>query len=147
MKFKNFEVEPLARLLFNLSLKNKDSRMRTQFVNLLDAHLRGVIGEGKRILVEQFAKRDENGEFVMNTENPDLIDLNEETTQEYHLEDDILMNEYFHVEESEANKLMILSIAETLLDGDFTVSGEDAVLYDKWCEQFEKVSVDYGVEA
>lgn len=144
MKFKNYEVEPLAKLLFNLSLKSKNSRMRTQFVNLLDAHFRGVVGEGRKILIEQFAKRDENGELVRNAENSDLIDLKEETSQEYYQEDNILMNEYFYIEESEANNIVILTVAEIMLDGDFEVSGEDAVLYDKWCQQFEETILDYG---
>lgn len=147
MKFKNYEVEPLGRTLFNLALKGTETRMRTRFVNLLDAQLSNVIGAERQALINQYAKKNEIGDLIRSKENQDIIELEESTQQEFYYELDTLMNEYFYIEENEANKMMILSVAEMMIKGDFEVSGDVAAMYDKWYEQFERVVVDYGGEA
>lgn len=146
MKFKNYEVEDLANLLFNLSLKGKDSRMRTRFVTLLEHQLNNIIIKEEKELIDQYAKKDEEGNIVTDQENSNVFELKKETAQEYHEERHSLLNEYFYIEENESNKMVILTVAEIILEGDFEVSGKMAKQYDEWCEQFEAVAVDYGVD-
>lgn len=143
MKIKNSEVQHLGQLLFDLSLKGKMSRMRTRFVNILDLHLKEVIAAEQKMLVDQYAKKDEDGNFVVSKEREGDIVLKEETVREYHQEFDTLMSEYMYIDELEANKNMLLSVSEIMLEGDFEVSGEVAEMYDKWCEMFEEVVTTY----
>lgn len=146
MKFKNHEVEDIANLLFSLSLKGKESRMRTRFVSLLEQQLNDVIVKENRELIEHYAERDGEGNIAVDQENPNMFKLKKETAQEYHEERHALLNEYFYIEENESNKMMILTVVEIVLEGDFEVSGKIAKLYDGWCEEFEAVAVDYGVD-
>lgn len=144
MKIRNSEVQQLGALLYNLSLKGKTSRMRTRFVNILDLHLREVVLVEQKMLAEQYARKDENGNFLEIKGKEGQIKLIEETAQEYHQEFFTLMNEFMYIDETEANKMMLLSVAETVLEGDFEVSGDEAVLYDTWCEKFEEVIENYN---
>lgn len=136
MKIRNREIEHLGRLLYELSLKGKVSRMRTRFVNILETHLQNVIIREQIELLQQYSKKNENGDMLQD-ENGAII-LEKDMSKEYHQEYDLLMDEHFHIDLSDANKLMILSVAQLMLDGDFEVSGEVAEMYDMWCEVFEE---------
>lgn len=136
MQFKNFEVRLLGELLYSLSLKVRDSRMRTRFVNILDAHIVQVIDKEILDLLNHYGKRDSNGELISTGDN--VFALIEETSSEYHKETFALMNEDFYIEESESNKDMLLTVAKVMVEGDFEVSGDMAKMYDGWYVKFEE---------
>lgn len=141
MKILNDHLQNFGQMLHDLTLKGKDSRMRTRILKLVDAHIREVIAEETNSLIDQYAMKDEDGELILIGENQ--FKLVEETSHKYHEEIQELMNEYMHIEENEGNRDMLVSIANVFLDGEFEVSGDMAFQYDIWCEEFEKVLGKY----
>lgn len=144
MKFKNHEIETLAQILFDAKLKGKESRMRTRFLGMLTDHLGDVVNKEKAFLIEEYADRNEDGTLKTVKDNPSDIYIKEDKRDEFYKEFEDLMNEDFHIEENEVNKMMLSSVADVMINGEFEVSGEIAVLYDKWCEQFEEVKERYA---
>lgn len=144
MKFKNHEIEVLRNILFDMSLKIKESRMRTRFVEILTNHLVNVVNKERAFLIEEYADRNLDGTIKTVKDNPNDIYIQDGKKDEFYKEFNELMNEDFHIEENEANKMVLLTVADIMLNGDFEVSGEVAVLYDKWCDQFEEVKEKYA---
>lgn len=143
MKFKNHEIKPMHDLLYVAVLKGKESRMRTRFTNLLRDHLNILVTEEIELLKE-FAEKNSDGSFKLDPKNPTMPQIIKEKEDIFQSEHIDLMNEDFYIEENEANKMVLLQVADIMLNGDFEVSGDVAVLYDKWCEQFEEVKQRYA---
>lgn len=143
LKFKNYELEPLANLLYDLELKGKDSRMRTRFIKVIATHLNDIVQKERADLIQEYATKNEDGSIkvVEGREHDVYIDPLREA--EFYNEIEVLMAEELYIEESEGNKNMLLSVAETVLNGEIVVKGELASLYDMWCEEFEKVKDNY----
>lgn len=144
MKIINKDLESFGRLLHSLLLNGKDSRMRTRLLKVIDTHLREVVAEETNQLIDQYAIKDDEGELVLVGENQ--FKLVEETSHLYHKEISELMNEHMHIEENDTNKDMLLSVASFILEGDFEVSGDMALQYDEWCDEFEKVIENYTLK-
>ena len=145
MKLKNYELDSFAKLLFNMKLKGKDSRMRTRLVKLVDEYNREVLSVERTELISQYAKKDESGQIVLN-ENKTQAILIEETIPEFQIEFNLLMNEEYIIEENETNKEMLLTVAYSILNCELEFNGNDAVMYDSWCEQFEDLIERYNEE-
>lgn len=142
MKFRNYELSLLAQLLFQMKLSGKKSRMRTRFILQIDSYLKNTLQPEIQELVEEYGLRDIDNELIPNIEGG--YELIPERAEEYHKEYDEVLNEYYVVEVNETNKDMILSIAEVLLDCEIELSNDEAVLYDRWCEQFENAVAKYN---
>lgn len=119
MKLKNYQIKYIIELLSSLTLKGKQSRMRTRFIKPLLSHYQENVIKELLNLTEDYSERDEN--------------------TEYFKEEQLLLNEEYIIELNEFNKMTLLSISEIVLEGDFDVKGEIAEMYDEWCEQFERV--------
>lgn len=134
MIMKNFEVKELGDFLYKLSLKGKESRMRSRFVSMLEAHLTQVNAERQQ-LIDEFAKKDEKGEFLVEIEDG-IETLVFENRQELNREMAILMNEDFIIEESPDKAEMVEAVKGILYAyGETTeMSGDSAMLYDRFCE-------------
>ena len=142
MKLKNFTIEALSSVLDQLKLSGKNSRMRTKFRKQLIIHLNEYIDVGNNQLIEEYVNRDENENMVFVDEEKTRVSVKEEYYKEY----TSLMNEEFIIENNEANKDMILALAEIILNAEFEFSGEVADMYDIWGEEFENVIEFYEVE-
>ena len=119
LKLKNYQIKYIIELLSSLTLKGKQSRMRTRFIKPLLSHYQENVIKELLNLTEDYSERDEN--------------------TEYFKEEQLLLNEEYIIELNEFNKMTLLSISEIVLEGDFDVKGEIAEMYDEWCEQFERV--------
>lgn len=143
MKLKNYEIDAFTKLLFDMKLKGKESRMRTRLVKQLDEYSRDVIAVERNELITQYAKKDEHGEIVLNEDKTQAV-LSDETISEFHAEHNILMNEQYVIEENETNKEMLLTISQSVLNCDIELSGNEAIMYDNWCEELEELIVRYN---
>lgn len=133
MKIKNKHIINTHKILFDLKLKGKISRLRSRFNRLLQDHYVSVIEPEQNELKNQYAIKDEHGEIAYNNGNFKV-------TKEYLNEMDILLNEELHIDLNESNKDMLLTVATLFLDEDLiSVSGELAETHDYICEQFEQV--------
>lgn len=132
---KNNEVEPLGNFILSLELKGKHSRMRTRFVKVLQERA-SLIQEERTEIVKQYAFLDEKGEpktyFNEGQELYDIRDVNE-----FNLEINDFMNEEFVIEVTVANKEMIESVRNSILDCDMSFSGGEAMAFDRYCEIIE----------
>lgn len=135
MRIKNYQIKYIIELLSLLTLKGKQSRMRTRFIKPLTLHYQENVLNELSKLAEDYAERDENKEVVYANKQQNLISMQ----PEYFTEEQILLNEEHIIELNEFNKMTLLSISEIMLEGNFDVKGEIAEIYDEWCEQFEQV--------
>ncbi|AVK83528.1 hypothetical protein C3943_08100 [Lysinibacillus sp. B2A1] len=134
MKIKNKDILNTHKILYDLKLKGKASRLRSRFNRLLQQHYNNVIQPEEFELRKQYATKDEQGEIIYDEKG------NFKASVDYVNEIDMLMEEYFHIDLNEANKEMLLTITHLFLDEELiTVSGELAETYDLVCSQFEHV--------
>lgn len=129
----NAQIGQAIGLLFRLSLKGKKSRHRTRFVKLLNERLQQV-GEEEKELLKQYAELDEDGEpkLAEDGKGYDVIDKKGfiKEQQELYEEEMVLEGGDHHG--------MLKTVKEVLLESDEEFSGEEAMVYDYLCEQFEK---------
>lgn len=138
LKLSNYEVGALAEFIHNLTLKAKQSRWRTKFYNELAKH-HNEMKNFEYELLKEYANLDEDGNIKFVDKEKGLVDIPTENTQKYQKHLAELLNEEFILECNEANKKMIIVVAEILLEGDFDVTPEMAGFYALWCDKFEEV--------
>lgn len=143
MNLSNYEIMSFSDLLFKLKLKGKSSRMRTRLLKTINEYWENVYKIEHAEIIKAYSKKDENGELILNEEKTGAL-LIEELIPEFNEEYQILQNESFIIDETESNKEMLLTVARSLLECDLEISGEQAILYDEWCEKFEEVIERYS---
>jgi hypothetical protein len=136
MKMFNYEIDMFLIFLFEQAANAKDSRMRTRFRNLALEHKKLV--DSERIdLAKQYSYKDENGE-AQTVEKEDGSSAFKIKDQEaFAKEYSILMNEEFIIEETEERKDMLNSIRNIVLNTEATFKGEEALIYDRYCDIVE----------
>lgn len=142
MKLSNYEVPRLMELLFNMKLKKKESRMRSRLFIKLNEYVTNTLNREELDLLAEYGEKDSEGHLIPSEYGG--FKLIPETAEEYHKQFGILQNEFYFIEETESNKDMLLSVANSILECDLELEGEIASLYDKWCEQFEELIETYN---
>lgn len=140
IKIKHGHLNVLTQILDSLKMSVKESRMRTRFIRMLLKYNEEVLMPQKILILEEFCtkseedgrplfKDKEKGEYLF--EDPEKEDMARKELSDF-------LDEDYIIECDEYNKMMILSVANSLLDSeDFQVSGELADVVDVLCEQFE----------
>lgn len=131
LEIKNAYLKDIIDLLFDLSLKGKESRHRSKLINLLNDRLKEV-EEDRVELAKEHAEKDEEGEPVVEDKRYKIKDLDS-------FKDELneLFDEPFIIE-GENNKLMLKTVSRALSNTDKEFSGAEAVIYNYLCEQLEK---------
>ena len=142
MKFKNYELESLAKFFYELELSGKSSRMRSRFLKLLEDYLKNIYSTERISIIEQFALRDEKGEILLNEDKTEVV-LQPEKRKQCIKELEELAHEDFIIETTETNKDMLITVGETLLNCEVKLTGQQATLYYYWCEEFESAIAHY----
>lgn len=127
----NGKLGQAISLLFDLPLKGKQSRHRTKFIERLSSRLEEV--EKDRIeLAKEHANKDADGEAIKTNGNFDIADLDAfgKDLQELYKEEMII--------EGGDVSGMLKTVKAVLEDCDKELSGQEAVIYDYLCDQFEK---------
>ena len=143
IKILNNEIQLVTNFLMELELKGKESRMRTRFVRMMQEHYDNVVSAESQQLIEEYAEKDENDEFIMEEiELPDgskgtKYQLREDSQQEYREELEKLMTEVFVIEKTGQYEDMLNSLEESVLNYDGLLSGLKAIQYDRICDIFE----------
>ena len=143
LKIKNYELETVAYLLYEMKLGTKKSRMRTRLFKILQDHMKDL-KEANDALIEEFALHDESGQLAYADEEKTKIQLDPLTGMNYYKELDILNNEEVIIEVNEANQDMILTVAQSLLDEEIELNKNEATIYDNICEQLEDILARYA---
>lgn len=141
---KNYEIKAFGDFLYELSLKGKDSRMRSRFIAIMEEQL-ALISKEREILLQDYAKKDEHGEPERNKDEEGREFVVLEDTFSFNLEVSKLMNEDFIVDVKNEKVEMIKSIQDVVLNVDKEFSGVEAERYDRFCEIVESVSFEETV--
>ena len=110
--------------------------MRNRFVKVLQNHLK-LLQEEHKELLEEYCKKDSNGNFnTINKDGKSFYDIDD--VKGFQVEFDILMQENFVIPNNESNQQMIKTVKDIILNCDKEFSGQEALLYEAYCEMFEE---------
>lgn len=125
-------LERSIRLLFNLSLKGKQSRHRSKLIKQMNERLQEV-AEQEQELIKEHANLDKDGNPKTNKEGThwDIKDISA-----FAQDKNELYSEEMVIDGGD-NQAMLLTVREVLDNCDESFSGEQAVLYEYLCEQFK----------
>jgi len=138
VKIKNHLLEQSIGLLFNLSLKGKQSRHRTKFVKQLNERLQEVAEQEKEVIKENCHLDDEgNPKTINDGKTYDVKDMDALVKDKQEL-----LNEEMVIDGGDSQS-MLMTIRTVLDECDKEFSGQEAVLYEYLCEQFK---VDEDIE-
>jgi hypothetical protein len=139
MRVMNFEVKEFIRFLIELKLAGKESRMRTRFCKLLADRMKQIEDEREE-LINQFAEHDADGEVVVENDpgtNKQVYKLKDHAG--FNREYTVLMREEYVIDETEERQEMLKTIKDIVLNVDMEFQGEEAFVYDRWCEIVEEI--------
>ncbi|PYY28367.1 hypothetical protein [Paenibacillus illinoisensis] len=137
MKIYNYQLEQFIIFLHSLELERRASRMRTRLKNKLVEQMQRITEEALAIDKEYYCY-DENNQPIV--ENNKYQFKNFEARNQDILE---LTNEFFIIEQNEANKEMLLSVKDSVLNhSPSTFKGADADIYDGICELVEQIKYE-----
>ena len=136
LKIKNIDVVNAYELLINLSLSFKNSRLRSKFCRLLANHNDNIYVPARQELINHFGIETEDGKHVVPFDK----------LEEFQNEIKILEYEYFTLELNESNKEMLLNLNEILHNEELfnNLSGDNAIIHDKLCDEFERIEELYN---
>lgn len=133
VKIENAKLGQAINLLFNLSLKGKQSRHRTKFIKILNERLEEVEKDREELLKEH-CHLDDKGE-PRKIEDDTKWDIKDLDAYAKDVED--LFSEELVIEGGDAHGM--LETVKTVLDNcDVAFSGQEAMTYDYLCEAFEQ---------
>lgn len=138
---KNYEIKALGDFLYELSLKGKDSRMRSRFIALLEEQLT-LIQREREILVGDFSKKDEEGNPAVEKDEEGREYTLLEDKYTFNLEISKLMSEDFTIEVKNDRLDMIKTIQDIVLNVDKEFSGVEAERYNRFCDIMESVNLE-----
>lgn len=124
--------------LMEFELSGKDSRLRTRFVRLLNDYV-NRFNEEHRDLIVSFSEKDDNGEPVI-IEEDGLKRYDVRDVAGFNKEYNNLRNELILIEETEERKEMFNLIKGIILNCEKTFKGEEAFVYDRYCEIAETIA-------
>lgn len=131
VKIQNAKLGQAIDLLFNLALKGKQSRHRTKFINVMNNRLKEV-AEQEKVLLKEHCHLDEKGEPKTKDEKYwDLKDVSAFTKDKNELYEEELV-----IDGGDAQGYL-KTVKKVLEDCDVAFSGQEAMIYDYLCEQFE----------
>jgi len=139
VKFHNYELKHLYEFLLSLELMGKQNRMRTRFCKLIQQRIEEVHEERDKLIL-QFSEKDEEGNPKTERVNNDQVKYVLNDVPAFTNELDLLLSEEFVLDETEANKDLLLTVANLVLNLDISFSGQEAMKYDRYCEVFEQLA-------
>lgn len=132
VKIENAKLGQAIDLLFNLSLKGKQSRHRSKFIKMLNDRLTEV-AEQEKVLLKEHCHLDEEGNPKTSNDgqNWDVKDVDAFLNDKKELHEEELV-----IDGGDAHG-MLKTIKSILFDCDVAFSGQEAAIYDYLCDQFE----------
>ena len=135
---KNTLIQPIIEMMFNWKLKGRYSRHRSKFIEKLSNQLKVIVAD-EEVLVKEYSHLDEEGNPKKRIENDtEVWDLKDE--QSFLREKNELWNEEFVIDGGN-NETMLKTVKELLDNSEEEFSGQEAILYNYLCDQFEQLEV------
>lgn len=142
MIIKNAEIEGFLNFLMEIELKGKDSRLRTRFCKFL-IDRQNLITEEHAELLKEYAKFDDDGNPISvysERLQREIYDIPNQ--REFQKEYTALMMEDFLLENNEERREIFLKVKDLVLNSEQVFKGEDALVYDRWCEIVETIEYE-----
>jgi len=133
----NKYIPDIVNLLFGLSLKGKESRHRSRLIKGLQEHLNILQEEEHQILLDH-AELDEKGN-PKKKENGTKWDIKD--LDAFASEKSELMNEVFYIDNANLEESLNI-IYEVLNDSDEIWEGKEAMIYDYFLSEIEKIKTE-----
>jgi hypothetical protein len=141
MRLYNGELATFTTFLLSIPLSGRDSRMRSRFLRLVQDRLT-EIEQARLELLTKYSNKSPEGEPLTRTE-PDgttVYDISNESRPLFDQEFYELRTEVFQIDELPERMDMLCSVRDAILNVEgMTFSGQDALLYDRWCEIVEEI--------
>lgn len=133
VSIKNKMLAQSINLLYSLSLKGKESRHRTKFINLLKGRLEEVVND-ERELLKEYCHLDEQGnpKTLDNGTKWDLKDIPSFVKEKVEL-----YEEEFVIDGGDKQDILE-TVKNVLLNCEKELNNEEAEVYDYLCDEFEK---------
>lgn len=112
--------------------------MRTRFCKLLSEQINEIMEQKDRLIFD-FSKKDDDGNPLYESLPGNKVKYHLTDTASFNYELDILMKEEFVIEENEINKDMLETVADVLLNLSIPLKGQEALMYERYCEAFENL--------
>lgn len=133
VKIENNKLGQVIDLLFDLSLKGKQSRHRTKFIKLLSERFQEYQNDFK-LLLKEHCHLDDNGNPKTTTDGQhwDVKDVDAFIKDKKELDEEEIVIEggNYHG--------MLKTVKEVLFNCDKEFRGQEAMIYDYICEKFEE---------
>lgn len=140
VEIKNSMLEQAQRLLFDLKLKGKASRHRTKLIRKLQEQ-REEVAEQERELLKEHAHLDEDERpKTKEAEGGQIWDLKDPAA---FVKDKRELYGEKLVLDSRNDQDMLQTVGEVLLHCEKEFSGQEAIVYDYLCDQFEQEGNDH----
>lgn len=138
MKLYNGELQRFCDFLLNQELDGKSSRMRSRFIKLAQERLTEIESEKMR-LANKYAKKDESNNLIIEEhDGVQTIALDDSISFQNEFREALL--DEFILDETNERKDMLLAIKDCVLNSTQKFKGEDAILYDRWCDVVEDIN-------
>lgn len=131
VEIQNLYVKQAIDLLYDLSLKGKESRHRSKFIKLLNKRLK-EIEEDRVALAKEYSHLDDEGNPIVKNNRYDIKDQ-----ESFNKELNELYDEVFVIE-GENNKEIIKTVYKIIKNCDKEFSGAEAMTYEYLYDQLEK---------
>lgn len=136
VRIKNSQITEFGQFLLTLELKGKKSRLRTRFIKLLNEQLRQFNEEHTLLLKEHCHLDEEGNPKTVERDNKQYWDIKD--IPSYKQDYNELLEEEFIIE-GEDKRDMLLAVKVAVLDCEKSFSGNEAMLYDQWCDIVENI--------
>ncbi|WP_447559069.1 hypothetical protein [Staphylococcus aureus] len=133
IEIKNSDLVKTRSFLYGLKLKPKLSRHRTKFIRLLDNKIEDLTNASNE-LIQQFAKKDNQGNPIVKDNLVEFDDINKRI--QFEKEDRILFNEISKIDLSEY-PLVKDALKQSLNELDIVLEKEEAETYELLSNLFD----------
>jgi hypothetical protein len=140
MKIRNEEIVGFGNFLMDLTLKGTSSRMRTRLVKKLQKHLDEVQEEKDEIITIHGILDEEGNVKTKTVDGREVYEIRDNEACMKEISD--LYKEEFVIEENEENRQMLTTVRDIVLNCDKEFQGQEAMVYDYYCEIFENLTYD-----
>jgi hypothetical protein len=154
LKLKNYflvenkRAKSLSAWLSDQMLHGKQSRNRTRFIKLLSERYEEVNGERNRLLSEYCDKNSKKENIYLDKDDKETTDvklsvkykISKENLEKLDKEYAEFLDEEYKIDITPANSEIINDVKDIILNTTSQFTGGEAVMYDSWCESFEKIN-------
>lgn len=139
MRIKNAEIQGFVEFLMGLQLNGKQSRMRTRLCKLLGDQIRQMDEERMELIKINGEVGEDGNPVTIRDEETGSMVYKINNQEQFRKDYEQLLSEDFIMDETEERMAMLLEVKDIVFNVDGVFSGDEALVYDRWCEIVEGI--------